>query len=385
MGAQTQCSKLTRRRNADEWEATEQAYNALQAELKSYGLWEDKILFVDDDYETGTIDTSPKLGWGEAITSNLSWAASKLFGRKPEEPGLPTSVQAPAPGVHSTLGPAPHPKPAAEFNKSSDSSQPQAVPSGPGEQKEFRGLASHSWTQASIAAQGIGAAAMAVGNRDAVDGLGSPTKSAQNPYAAPNTYSSSNPYGSPTKAMLYESSPKRQSPAPATVQPQGETESSGEKKSAGTENKVSEVSEKIAAVKIDSDSQDVQDVEVKDEVKEVKPVKPVEEENAEAAFEAKKEEIKEAVAEAKAIEEEKKAVTEDKDITAAKKDEFDDVDLLDDAPATPATAETTETETDDKEEEDTADIADAPATATATETKAAPKKKNKKKGKKGKN
>lgn len=142
-------------------------------------MWEDKVLFVDDEYETGGVDTTPKVGWGESIANNFAWATGKLLGKKEKEPVLPTSLPVAKEGeVYTTLGPSPSGTPAPRDTPFVPAHGPQAhgqAPTG-----DFKALASHSWNQATIAAQGIGAAAVAVGSavghqvRDAVDNIQHP-------------------------------------------------------------------------------------------------------------------------------------------------------------------------------------------------------------------
>lgn len=124
------------------------------------------MLFVDDEYETGGPITGPKVGWGESIASNVLWAgnalASRLTGRAAAEPVLPTS----APATYSYTATLASPNTQA----------PAAAPASPTD--EFKALASNSWHQATIAAQGLGAAAVAVGGalgeqaRHTIDSLG---------------------------------------------------------------------------------------------------------------------------------------------------------------------------------------------------------------------
>jgi hypothetical protein len=125
------------------WERTEEGCRALEAELKAHNAWEDKVLFVDDEYETDGPITGPKSGWGESLASSVmggaSWLVGRLTGAQAPEPTLPTS----APQAPGTRAPAPlHPE-----------EQPA----------DFKAAAAESWTQAGIAARGIGQAAVQVG------------------------------------------------------------------------------------------------------------------------------------------------------------------------------------------------------------------------------
>lgn len=335
-----------RSRNQDEWETIESACTALQSELKVRGLWEDKMLFVDDEYETGKVDTAPKVGWGETIASNFMWAASKIMGREPE-PTLPTSVPVSSPGVHSTLGPAPPPK-------SQSPPAPQAVPAQRAEPENFRALASHSWKQAGIAAQGIGAAAAAVGGaighqvRDAVDNLGTsptvptkdePSSSAPVPPAKPGAEVVPKD-DKPAKVEKVET--VKEVPAPEVKTATAETTEGKKETVAVTEDKaVEDISTSVAAVKLDKDDK----AQVKPEAKEVKT------------------ETIEVVAPA--------TTTEPATAAVAAETIADDAD-------TPADDD------EDTTEADTAETTEAEGAAEGASAPAA-KKKNKKKGKKGKN
>jgi hypothetical protein len=46
--------------------------------LRAYKLWDDKILFVNDEYET---TGEPVKGWGETVASTLAGGASFLAGK----------------------------------------------------------------------------------------------------------------------------------------------------------------------------------------------------------------------------------------------------------------------------------------------------------------
>jgi hypothetical protein len=64
-----------------EWEATEALCRKFEEDLKSHGVWDEKILFVNDEYETGGLDTSGPKGWGESIAGAALGAAQALAGR----------------------------------------------------------------------------------------------------------------------------------------------------------------------------------------------------------------------------------------------------------------------------------------------------------------
>ncbi|TXT07385.1 hypothetical protein VHUM_03105 [Vanrija humicola] len=170
-------------KSPEAWEATEEACKILQSELKAHNQWEDKVLFVDDEYETGGPVTGPKPGWGESIANSI-WGfgaaiSSKITGAP--EPSLPTT----APAGTST---APH------------------------GQGDFRSFATDSWNQATIAAKGFGDAAVAVGGaignqaKHAVEGLHHapppPAKDGDAPVAPPK-----DPYATPASTGASTSVP----------------------------------------------------------------------------------------------------------------------------------------------------------------------------------
>ncbi|BEJ12044.1 hypothetical protein CspHIS471_0205040 [Cutaneotrichosporon sp. HIS471] len=142
------------------WERVEEGCRALEAELKAHNAWEDKELFVDDEYETDGPITGPKAGWGETIASSVmggaSWLVGRLTGAVAPEQTLPTSAPQ-APGAHAHVPVQPH-----------------HVEEQPA---DFKTIAADSWTQAGIAARGISEAAVQVGGaigqqaRTAVGGM----------------------------------------------------------------------------------------------------------------------------------------------------------------------------------------------------------------------
>jgi hypothetical protein len=62
--------------NQNEWEQTEALAKKFEDALKANGVWDERVLFVDDEWETTT--TGPKKGWGEALASNIMWAGDAL-------------------------------------------------------------------------------------------------------------------------------------------------------------------------------------------------------------------------------------------------------------------------------------------------------------------
>ena len=60
--------------NQTEWEQTEALAKKFEEALKAHGVWDERVLFVDDEWET----PGPSKGWGEALASNLTWAGDAL-------------------------------------------------------------------------------------------------------------------------------------------------------------------------------------------------------------------------------------------------------------------------------------------------------------------
>lgn len=58
-----------------EWDATEASAKQFESLLRAYKLWDEKILFVNDEYET---TGEPVKGWGETVASTLAGGASFL-------------------------------------------------------------------------------------------------------------------------------------------------------------------------------------------------------------------------------------------------------------------------------------------------------------------
>lgn len=65
-------------KNQEQWDATEAQAKQLESLLRAYKLWDDKILFVNDEYETSG---EPVKGWGETVASTLAGGASFLAGK----------------------------------------------------------------------------------------------------------------------------------------------------------------------------------------------------------------------------------------------------------------------------------------------------------------
>lgn len=227
---------LTRRSKSPEaWESTEEACKVLQAELKAHNQWEDKVLFVDDEYETGGPVTGPKVGWGETIASSLwgfgSAVSSRITGGP--EPTLPTTAPAAAGSPSSPVG--------SQYG-----------------QGNFRSFAADSWNQATIAAKGFGEAAVAVGGaigqqaKHAVEGLQAPPV----PPKAEGAEGAAAPPAPPKDAAAAASAPAA---ASASSGPPASSFSVG-----GDDDGVSTKSVKDEAIKDDDESVAVKETVTKD-------------------------------------------------------------------------------------------------------------------------
>lgn len=62
-----------------EWDATEAVCKQFEDILKKYNLWDEKVHFVNDEYDTAG---EPVKGWGEtvaeAVTNGASFVAGKI-------------------------------------------------------------------------------------------------------------------------------------------------------------------------------------------------------------------------------------------------------------------------------------------------------------------
>lgn len=63
--------------NQNEWEVTEELVKKFEAALKTHGVWDERVLFVNDEWET----SGPRKGWGETLAANMIWAGDALAQR----------------------------------------------------------------------------------------------------------------------------------------------------------------------------------------------------------------------------------------------------------------------------------------------------------------
>ena len=68
------CSK-----SQGEWEATEALCIKFEEALKQYNVWDERVLFVDD--EIGTAGQGPAKPWGESIAGAVMGAGHALANR----------------------------------------------------------------------------------------------------------------------------------------------------------------------------------------------------------------------------------------------------------------------------------------------------------------
>ncbi|KAL7418909.1 hypothetical protein Q5752_006593 [Cryptotrichosporon argae] len=171
-----------------EWEATEALCAKLEHLLRVEGVWEDKVLFVDDEYETGGPRTQHK-GWGEAIAGAVLGAGHALADRltgytdKHIEHTDPVQPAPPSEGVasaarraseatstvasYATAGAAAIGNTIHDAGKAVGSALPDAIarPAEPvpeADKTAARKAAEGQWAQAAIAARGIAGAAVEV-------------------------------------------------------------------------------------------------------------------------------------------------------------------------------------------------------------------------------
>lgn len=176
----------------EQWDALEFLCKRLESVLRTHNLWEEKIKFVNDEYDTAG---EPVKGWGDslagAVTAGASFIAAKVQGladnhigtAKPINPTLLPSAETAgrASGIRNatahlaanaeqtavTIGNKVHeagrelgqklPEELRPAPKSATTTTSQA------EKGELQKLAEEGWEQSKIAAQGIAAAAITVG------------------------------------------------------------------------------------------------------------------------------------------------------------------------------------------------------------------------------
>lgn len=67
-------------KSQDEWEATEASLKSFEAHLQTHNVWDERTLFVDDEWETGG-ETAAKPGWGETFAQTIVGAGHSLANR----------------------------------------------------------------------------------------------------------------------------------------------------------------------------------------------------------------------------------------------------------------------------------------------------------------
>ncbi|KAK1926229.1 senescence-associated protein-domain-containing protein [Papiliotrema laurentii] len=170
-----------------EWEATEALAARFEAALKEHKVWDEKVLFVNDEYEA--TPGAPAKGWGEIVAGGVIGAGSALASRlsaftdKHIHTTHPTHPTPPSDQVISnaavanarTAGIAEQAEQAAQrFGEAiheggqkvgaqlPDSIARPATQPAEGDKSDFRKLAEEGWTQVSIAAKGIASATVTV-------------------------------------------------------------------------------------------------------------------------------------------------------------------------------------------------------------------------------
>lgn len=173
----------------DDWEITESHSSKFQEILKAQGVWDERVLFVDDDDDGGIVDTRGQ-GWGEAIGGAFTNAGQVLATRlgaytdrhvtktDPSHPAPPSdavassahtantrtaSIASSAESISLKIGSAIN-----EGGKKVGSLLPDyiAKPSQPVEESEkgdIRKVAEQGWFQIAAVAKGVASAATTVG------------------------------------------------------------------------------------------------------------------------------------------------------------------------------------------------------------------------------
>ncbi|WWD22344.1 hypothetical protein CI109_106835 [Kwoniella shandongensis] len=175
--------------NQGEWEATEALCRKFEDALKAQKVWDDRTLFVDDEYETGGASKIAR-GWGESIAGAVIGASQSLAERltaytekhvattHPEHPAPPSAnVASTAHSLNETtsslatstesgatkIGNVIHEGGKKLGSYLPDSIAKSAEPVPEADKSDFRKLAEGGWEQVTIAAKGIASAATTVG------------------------------------------------------------------------------------------------------------------------------------------------------------------------------------------------------------------------------
>ncbi|KAK4683455.1 hypothetical protein P7C73_g6808, partial [Tremellales sp. Uapishka_1] len=179
--------------NPGEWEATEALCHSFETALQAQGVWSEKTLFVDDEFETASpaLHTSGSTkGWGESIAGVVAGASSAIAERissytdrhiattDPTHPAPPSDAVAAnaksassathtiseyAASTASAIGSTIHSAGKAIGDQLPDSVAKPAEPVADADKTEIRRLAEDGWEQISLAAKGVANAAITVG------------------------------------------------------------------------------------------------------------------------------------------------------------------------------------------------------------------------------
>ncbi|WVF66439.1 hypothetical protein IAT40_001179 [Kwoniella sp. CBS 6097] len=175
--------------NQGEWDATESLLKKFEHSLKAEKVWDETILFVNDEYETGGASKVAK-PWGETIAGAVIGAGQALAERlnsytdrhvhntNPEHPAPPSDItKERASTINSatsdladsaesgaqTVGTYIHDTGKSIGEKLPDSLAKKSEPVKEEDKSDFRKLAEGGWEQVTIAAKGVAEAATTVG------------------------------------------------------------------------------------------------------------------------------------------------------------------------------------------------------------------------------
>ncbi|KAL0243970.1 hypothetical protein I308_105233 [Cryptococcus tetragattii IND107] len=175
-------------KSQDEWEATEASLKSFEEYLQTHNVWDERTLFVDDEWETGG-ETTAKPGWGETFAQTIIGAGHSLANRiheytdrhiahtNPEQPAPPSETTAnaaraakettdtfatKAEAASTVIGNTVHAGGSAAASYLPDSVRP-GQPVKEEEKSNFRKMAEEGWEQVGFAAKGVVEAASSVG------------------------------------------------------------------------------------------------------------------------------------------------------------------------------------------------------------------------------
>lgn len=171
----------------EQWEATEASLRSFEAHLRTHNVWDERTLFVDDEWETGG---EAKAGWGESFAQTIIGAGHSLASRihgytdrhiastDPEQPAPPSETTAnaarsakettdtlstKAEAASTVIGNTVHAGGSAAASYLPDSVRPGDQPVEEEEKSDFRKMAEEGWEQVGFAAKGVVEAASTVG------------------------------------------------------------------------------------------------------------------------------------------------------------------------------------------------------------------------------